>query len=119
MHASFEQSQAPFHFKSKDIGNPPNNQSLMVITVTDIQQIFAKYNELCFEGKLPMPRIRIGHAKGYLGQLRYTVKKEKNGEAVPCRQRGDKQTSRHGNRTGTGGPRHQTQEKSRGQTVTD
>ena len=52
----------------------------MVITVTDIQQIFAKYNELCFEGKLPMPRIRIGHAKGYLGQLRYTVKKEKNGK---------------------------------------
>ena len=51
----------------------------MLITVTEIQSIFTKYNELCFDGKLPMPRIRIGNAKGYLGQLRYKVKKEKNG----------------------------------------
>ena len=52
----------------------------MLITVTDIQQIFAKYNDLCFDGKLPMPRIRIGYAKGYLGQLRYTVRKGKDGK---------------------------------------
>lgn len=51
----------------------------MLITVTEIQHIFTKYNDLCFDGKLPMPRIRIGNAKGYLGQLRYKVKKEKNG----------------------------------------
>ena len=52
----------------------------MLITVSEIQCIFNKYNSLCFDGKLPLPRIRIGHAKGYLGQLRYTVKKEKNGK---------------------------------------
>ena len=52
----------------------------MRITVIDIQNIFDKYNELCFDGKLPMPRIRIGHAKNYLGQLRYKVKKDKDGK---------------------------------------
>ena len=51
----------------------------MPITVTDIQSIFNKFNVLCFDGQLPLPRIRIGHAKGYLGQLRYKVKKEKDG----------------------------------------
>ena len=51
----------------------------MQITVTDIQGIFNKFNALCFDGKLPMPQIRIGHAKSYLGQLRYKVKKERNG----------------------------------------
>ena len=51
----------------------------MQITITEIQRIFNKYNGLCFDGKLPLPRIRIGHAKGYLGQLRYKVKKEKDG----------------------------------------
>ena len=54
----------------------------MLITVSDIQGIFNKYNSLCFDGKLPLPRIRIGHAKGYLGQLRYKVKKDKSGKAT-------------------------------------
>lgn len=54
----------------------------MLITVSDIQSIFNKYNSLCFDGKLPLPRIRIGHAKGYLGQLRYKVKKDKSGKAT-------------------------------------
>ena len=54
----------------------------MLITVPDIQGIFNKYNSLCFDGKLPLPRIRIGHAKGYLGQLRYKVKKDKSGKAT-------------------------------------
>ena len=54
----------------------------MLITVSDIQGIFNIYNSLCFDGKLPLPRIRIGHAKGYLGQLRYKVKKDKSGKAT-------------------------------------
>ena len=54
----------------------------MLITVSDIQSIFNIYNSLCFDGKLPLPRIRIGHAKGYLGQLRYKVKKDKSGKAT-------------------------------------
>ncbi len=51
----------------------------MPITIIDIQNIFTKYNDLCFDGKLPIPRISIGQAKNYLGQLRYKVKKDKNG----------------------------------------
>ena len=52
----------------------------MRITIIDIQNIFDKYNKLCFDGKLPMPRIRIGHAKNYLGQLRYKMNKDKDGK---------------------------------------
>ena len=51
----------------------------MPITTADIQRIFVKYNELCFDAKLPMSRIKIGHARNFLGQLRYKVKKENNG----------------------------------------
>lgn len=52
----------------------------MNITATGIQNIFNHFNVLCFGGVLPSPRIRISHAKGYLGQLRYKVKKDKNGK---------------------------------------
>lgn len=52
----------------------------MQITVIDIQRIFNRYNDLCFDGKLPLPRIRISHAKNYLGQLRYKVKKDNHGK---------------------------------------
>ena len=50
----------------------------MPINVPDIRNIFDKYNALCFEGKLPVPRIKIGHSKNYLGQLR--VKFDKNAD---------------------------------------
>lgn len=52
----------------------------MPITISDIQAIFAKYNGLCFGSKLPMPSIRIGYAKNYLGQLRYKVRKDRDGK---------------------------------------
>ena len=54
----------------------------MTPTIADIQQIFYKFNELCFDGKLPLPRIRLSMAKNYLGQLRYKTKKDGKGNKV-------------------------------------
>ena len=52
----------------------------MQITITNIQRIVTKYNDLCFEGKLPMPTIKLGNAKNYLGQLRCKKKKDRFGK---------------------------------------
>jgi hypothetical protein len=40
-------------------------------TFDDIQRYFEEYNRLIFEGKLPMPRIRLTAAKTYLGRMSF------------------------------------------------
>lgn len=51
----------------------------MQITIPNILRIFSKYNSLCFDGKLPLPGIKLGNAKNYLGQLRYKTRKDSLG----------------------------------------
>ena len=56
----------------------------MQIAIADIQQIFSKHNALCFDSKLPIPKIKLGNAKNYLGQLRFKRKKKTHGKWLYC-----------------------------------
>lgn len=46
----------------------------MKATRSYVEQRFDYFNTLCFGGKLPKVPVRMSHAKGFLGQLRFRIK---------------------------------------------
>lgn len=48
----------------------------MRATVPFIQNAFAKYNELCFEGSLPPIPIKLTRARTFLGKVTYTIRRD-------------------------------------------
>lgn len=48
---------------------------MMEITIDYLQQAFSKYNALMFEGKLPLPVLKLSKARTHLGQLVYKRRK--------------------------------------------
>ncbi len=49
----------------------------MYPTLAIVEERFDTFNELCFEGRLPRPVMKVSHAKTYLGRL--TFKKKYSG----------------------------------------
>nr|WP_028896845.1 SprT-like domain-containing protein [Prevotella sp. HUN102] len=47
----------------------------MEITIDYLQQAFSKYNALMFEGKLPLPVLKLSKARTHLGQIAYKRRK--------------------------------------------
>ncbi len=43
----------------------------MIITLSYLRNRFCQFNDLCFGGCLPVPRLKVGNARTMLGSLRY------------------------------------------------
>lgn len=48
----------------------------MIVTLAYLRQKFALYNQQVFEGRLPVPRLKVNNSRSMLGCVRYKSKKQ-------------------------------------------